>query len=480
MMHKSKPTDTTLIGQESPFGIVWGPLYGHMGVKASVFMPQIHQLGAHLTRLFLFWDQIEPERGCFIWDAVDTFRQQLGPHDEAWITINSSSSWGTRHATSFQPPSPALNAEDYYCFISTLVSRCQGRVRYWQDDNEPTNPLLWEGTVEDYKKQLKTFSRAVRDADPNAVIILAGAVDAFHAAASVMNPDAPAEQNFFEQLLRENAADFDVFDLHLYGEPYAIIENVTVVRQKMATLGYQKPIFVGEYNGPSFFNFAENLPILQGIFMNMMANSQANALEQATQGNAIAELYAQMSNLPPQAQMFMEGCPPELEQKHHRINCRELVTRCVMALSAGAQKVLCWNLANEKIDPNNLMHLLFDKHKLVDYERGEFKQPYPAAETFLLMTQKLGGVEEVRRIELAKRPDTYLFEVKRWEQKPMFIIWERRDTFSGEDEPPIPFTWAWPTPQARASDVFGQQVSVQVQDGQIHLPISITPVFVEA
>lgn len=479
-LQNNKNVDTALIGQGSPFGIVWGPLYGHMGVKASVFMPQVHQLGAHLARLFLFWDQVEPERGHFVWDAVDAFLEQLEPSDEAWITINSSSSWGTRHATSFQPPSPALDPDDYYRFMATLVAHCQGRVRYWQNNNEPTNPLLWEGTVEDYKKQLKTFARAVKDTYPDAIVILAGAVDAFHAAASEQNPDAQAEQGFFDQLLQESAEDFDVFDLHLYGDPYAITENIAVVQQKMTAPGYQKPIFIGEYNGPSFFNFAENLPILQSIFMKMMANPQADALEQATQGNAIAELYEQMASLPPQAQMFMVGCTPELEQKRHRINCRELVTRCVLALSAGAQKILCWNLANEKVDPYNLMHLLFDKHKLVDYEKGVFKQPYPAAETFLRMTQKLASVEAVRRIELPEHPDIYLFEIQRRERGRMLIIWERRDTFSGEDEPSTPFTWPWPTPQARASDVFGDTVPTQVKDGYLHLSVSITPVFIEA
>ena len=69
------------IGQDSTIGIVRGPLYGHLGVRADVFMPQVHQLGAHLIRVFLFWDQIEPKRGHFVWDAVDTLLKQLEPCD---------------------------------------------------------------------------------------------------------------------------------------------------------------------------------------------------------------------------------------------------------------------------------------------------------------------------------------------------------------------------------------------------------------
>lgn len=338
--------------QSSLFGIVRGPLYGHMGIKADVFMPQVHQLGAHLIRLFLFWDQIEPERGHFVWDAVDVLLEQLGPSDEAWITLNTSSQWATRHATSFQPPSPALHTEEFERFVSMLINHCTGRVRYWQCNNEPTNPLLWEGTVADYADQLKVFSHAIKTADPDALVVLAGATDAFQLPANSQNPDAQAEHAFFDHLLRESADDFDVFDLHLYGDHYAIPANIEVIRQKMAVLGYQKPIFCGEYNGPSFFNFAENLPILQRLFERMLEHPQSGPLEQAVQSEAVAELYEQMPTLPPQAQMFMQGCPPELEEKRQRINCREVVSRCLLAFSEGVQKMLCWNLANEKVEPD--------------------------------------------------------------------------------------------------------------------------------
>ena len=469
----------TSIGQNSPLGIVRGPLYGHLGIRPDVFMPQVHQLGAHLVRLFLFWDQVEPERGHFVWEAVDMLLSQLGPSDEVWITLNTSSQWATRHATTFQPPSPALHQEEFARFVSTLVAHCQGRVCYWQCNNEPTNPLLWEGTAADYANQLKVFSRAVKAADPDAIVVLAGAVDAFHSPSDSQNPDAQAEHAFFDHLLRESADDFDAFDLHLYGDHYAIPTNIEVVRQKMAALGYQKPIFCGEYNGPSFFNFAENLPILQRLFERMIAHPQSDSQAQAAQSESIAELYGQMATLPPQAQMFMEGCLPELEEKRHRINCREVVSRCLLALSAGVQKMLCWNLANEKVDHNNLMHLLFDKHKLFDYEHGVFKQSYPAAEAFHRMVEALGDVEHVQRINLSEHPSIYLFEVQRHERGPLFVVWERRDAFAGEDEPATPVTWRWPAHQAQAIDVFGETIPTRLQDGHLHLSVSLTPVFIE-
>jgi hypothetical protein len=141
--------------------------------------------------------------------------------------------------------------------------------------------------------------------------------------------------------------------------------------------------------------------------------------------------------------------------------------------------MLCWNLANEKVDRANLMHLLFDKHKLLDYEQGIFKQPYPAAETFRRMTHALGDIEHVQRIELPEHPTIYLFEVQRCERDPLFVVWERRDTFSGEKDSFTPLTWKWSAPQARAIDVFGEEIPTRVNDSHVHLLVSLTPVFLE-
>jgi hypothetical protein len=47
------------IGQGFTLGIVRGPLYGHLGVKADVFMPHVRKMGAHLIRVFFTWDIIK-------------------------------------------------------------------------------------------------------------------------------------------------------------------------------------------------------------------------------------------------------------------------------------------------------------------------------------------------------------------------------------------------------------------------------------
>jgi hypothetical protein len=42
----------------------------------------------------------------------------------------------------------------------------------------------------------------------------------------------------------------------------------------------------------------------------------------------------------------------------------------------------------------------------------------------------------------------------------------------------VTVTWPWPAATATITDVFGQAQTRQGRDGQIELPVSVTPVFV--
>jgi hypothetical protein len=194
-------------------------------------------------------------------------------------------------------------------------------------------------------------------------------------------------------------------------------------------------------------------------------------------------LYEQMASLPPQLQMFMRGCPPELEEKRHRINCRELVMRNLLALAAGIRRTVCWNLAPEIAgyqNPLSIMDLLFGKLALLDYEGTELRRRYPAAETFALLADQLTGVEDVSRIEVPRRPELFLFEVLRAGREPLLVVWAQRDSFTGEDEPSVAFDWIWPAAQASAVNALGQAEPVELHDERVTAQVSHTPLFITA
>ena len=487
--------------QDIRLGVVRGISYGLFGPPGE-FVPQARALGAGLVRAYLYWSQIEPEPGQFRWDTVDALLGQLTGDEELWITLCSSSPWGTRQPTDFLPPSPALDQRAYAGFVREVVRHCVdqvggGRVRYWQCDNEPSNTdLLWAGTAEEYVRQLRTMYRAVKEADPAAAVVLGGCgYDVFS------SEPGSAPRQFFDYVAKAGRDDFDLFSVHLYGDLDRIGEYLATARQFMRAHGYLKPVVVGEHAGPQPFEFPDAMAVMQETFAAALPISGAEASE--TSGSApsqstgeLAEragqdtperrvmtaLYDRMDRLPPRLQMFMAGCPAELDARRDRISCRQVVMRTLLALSEGVRRTAYWNLAPEypgPVDHLQMMHLMIGKLPLLGYRDGDLAVRHPAAESFALLADKMAGAQAVSRVISAARPGLYAFEADRAGRGPLLVVWDHRDPFDGEDEPPVEVTWPWSASTATVTDVFGRTWTVSGHDGQIRLPVSVTPLFVE-
>lgn len=468
-------------------GIVRGISYGLFG-EPDEFVAPARALGAGLLRAYVYWGQVEPELGRYVWDIVDALMAQFGGDEEVWITVCSSSPWATRQPTDFLPPSPAHDLTAYGDFVRELVRHCAGRVRYWQCDNEPSNTgLLWAGTAEEYIAQLKTMYRAVKDVAPAASVVLGGCgYDVFS------SPEGSEPRRFFDHLASAGRDWFDLFDVHLYGDPRQDRTHLDTARQIMRAHGYEKPLVVGEHAGPVPFQFPEVEAALQQVFMEAFsappetqstAELQERAGQETPERRAMARLYARMPDLPPKLQMFMLGCPPELAARRDRINCRQLVMHTVEALAADVHRSAYWNLAPEvpnATDPYQMMHLMFGKLPLLDYEGGTLGHRYPAADTFARLADLLAGADRVTRVEATQPPTLRAFHVARADRDPVLVLWDERDPFDGEDQPRVPVSWPWPAPSATAVDALGHALSTEVRDGRLHLELSDTPVFVIA
>jgi hypothetical protein len=59
------------------------------------------------------------------------------------------------------------------------------------------------------------------------------------------------------------------------------------------------------------------------------------------------------------------------------------------------------------------------------------------------------------------------------------VLWERRDTFTGEDQPPTVVELPWHSAAAAATDTFGQAIPVQLAGTSLRLPVSDTPIYLE-
>ncbi len=480
---------TTLPSEDVRLGVVRGISYGLFGAP-DVFVPQARDLGARILRAYFFWSQIEPEPGRYTFDAVDALLQQLDGEGDAdqelWITLCSSSPWATRTPTDFLPPSPAHRLDEYANFVRQIVQHCAGRVAYWQCDNEPSNTeLLWAGTADEYVAQLRAVSAAVRAVDPHASVVLGGC-----GYDMLSSPPDSEQRRFFEHVVEAASEAFDIFDLHLYGDAYHIPGYVETARDLLRRHGSLKPIVAGEYGGPSLFEFPEVEAALQSAmaeaFRAPPSAQSTQALAAQTQQDtpertAMRALYARMAELPPRLQMFMHGCPPQLEAKRHRIACRQTVVRNVLALANGIRRTLYWNLGPEVpgvVDPYMLMHLLVGKLPLMDYRGDRLADRHPEATTFQLLARQLHDVETITRVQLADQPSVYAFRVECAGRAPAAVVWERRDAFDGECQPTTRLSIEWPNARARAVDAFGAPHELERRGGQLSMEVSDTPVFV--
>lgn len=177
---------------------------------------------------------------------------------------------------------------------------------------------------------------------------------------------------------------FDLFAIHLYDDPTCIPAHIETVRGMMRAHGYERPVVVGEYNGPTLLQLPEVQPVLRETMARAFAGSDGSAdHDLSTEGlaarasletperRAMKALYARMAELPANLQMLMADCPPELEERRHRINCREIVSRNLFALSAGVRRTVCWHLAPEIAhyeDPFTMMELLQGKLLLLTHD----------------------------------------------------------------------------------------------------------------
>ena len=480
MPQSQSPSDIRL-------GIARGISYGMFGPPEPILAP-IRELGAGLVRAYVYWSQVEPRPGRYDWGVVDALLAQLSGEEEVWVTVCSSSPWGTRTATDFLPPSPALDAGAYRRFVSALVARCRGQVRYWQCDNEPSNVgLLWAGTAGEYAAQLAVFHDAVRESDPTAAVVLGG-----YGYDGLSSPPEGAARAFFDEALSVAGASFDLFDVHLYDDPTRIPAHIATVRGMMRRHGFERPVVVGEYNGPTLFQ----LPALDGVLQETMAAAfaggddvglstgelAASAAVETPERRALKMLYAAIETLPPALQMFMDGCPPELDALRDRINCREIVSRNLFALSEGVRRTVCWQLAPEVgnyEDPFTMMELMHGKLPLIAYEDGRLARRRPAADSFRRLAAHLRGAASVTRIEPDGRPEVRAFVVDRPERGALTVVWKDGDLVSGEREAPVELEWTWPGDTVGASDAFGARVAVSLERRRVRLGVSVTPTFLE-
>jgi hypothetical protein len=478
-------------------GVVRGVSYGLFG-DPDPFVCQAAALGAVVIRVYLYWSQIEPEAGRFDFTVVDHLLDQLtvtsssnpngatGPaplatpqarpeassrvRPEVWLTVCSASPWATRVSTTFQPQSPPHDLDVYRRFLTELVRHCGDRVAVWQCNNEPSNSgLLWSGTPEEYLDQLAVFHDVVSREAPAAQVALGGCgYDV------LSSPAGSPERTFFDTLARCGRDLFDLFPVHLYDDVAMALDHIETGRSFMRRHGYEKPVVVGEYSGPSMFQFPQVGAALGEVMTPAFTSPRPDETPDRT---AMRLLYDRLDEWPDTVRMFLEDPPTRLLNLRERIACRQVVTRNVLALSVGVPLTLCWNLAPEiggYRDRLNMLGFLSGTFALMDYTDGRIAVEHSRAAALRRTAMWLTGATGATQL---KAPDGLnVYDVHtRAGTGPMQVIWRDGDPVAGDAEEATVVDHPWPHGSAVVEDPFGARHQLTPSRRHLRLPTTVTP-----
>lgn len=231
----------------------------------------------------MYWPTIEPSKDNYAIEAYDEFMTHMAARDMN-VIMSVGNYW----------PTWINNSEELRLEIYQMTKLCVARykpggtfaqenglgnygIRYWELINEPNLPCCgwgYHGANQPvnsalYAELLEAMHRAIREEDPNAVIILGG----LSSSTEHLGPI-----NYLDDLYSFGAINaFDVIAYHPYGEHENISVPLANIEAKMNEYGDDKPVWILEIGEPNL-DWAHPVKPHQVEVFNSVA-SQAGQLE---------------------------------------------------------------------------------------------------------------------------------------------------------------------------------------------------------
>lgn len=389
--------------QESPFGI--------HGIRR--WNSNVQELGVQWIRFAgpqgVVWDLVEPEKGRFDWSRYDRlFQETFKNNVEMLITVKSFNSWDRglerqkrskkdkreKRSKKRERRKPGMpnDLKAYSNFLQKMVERYDGDgkddapgatfIRYWQIQNEVDGS--WADTPQDYAVLLKTSYKAIKEADPDAQVVLAG----------VMSRGGFRE--FYVPMLehlnkiKDNPADryFDAFDFHWGGAAGSYIKK------------YRRGVEV---------DLKQYIEEIQSTLKKYNVEVPIWITEISTYSGH------------PES-------PPGLQEQPEETQAAELVKLYVYPLALGVKKVF-WVSLKEWGHFGGRKKGYFKKVGLISNPRNDGDSHKKLAYyTYRMLIEKLGGVDldKIQAINIGEDIYCYKF-IKKKDVKFIYILWHDDD-----------------------------------------------------
>jgi hypothetical protein len=342
------------------FGIVYS-WYGINQYRKEEHMPTVSQcvsdLNCGIVRFDIHWHFLEPKKNKFNWKKTDLIINSLPKNIEILFTVYCDANWSVKTRLSkfgekmktILPPNIPHNIDDYYNFVTKLVSRYKGRVKYYQIENEVYgSKMYWYGTMDEYITLFKTAHTAVKETDPNAKLICAGIAlgdfDITRIKSTTLSQYKKNIYNSIQLVLKQLESYYDIVDIHLYYSLNSIPLRLKWLKNYLNSQSIDKPVWVTETGG-------------------LDPRAYKNSMDQ-------------------------------------KLQSKDLVKRFTLAFTHGAQKVFWHTITREK----DREHPIFGNMKLTHDPDATNKKP--SYYSMKLIIDKIGNFSEVSEVK-----DGFLFHV---------------------------------------------------------------------
>ncbi|MCU0490742.1 MAG: glycosyl hydrolase [Chloroflexaceae bacterium] len=211
----------------------------------------VAQTGVGWAREEFQMHRIEARPGQFDWGFNDRMVDLLSARGIQIVgLLNPAVGWATPFPgdgfsdPSFYPPDP----QTFAAFAARVVERYRGRISHWQVWNEPENATYWQPAPDPaaYATLLKTVYPAIKAANPDARVLIAGTVS--------------FDLSFLRGVAASGAwGSFDILAVHPYVDPFTpeagqIGAAGVVAAKTLSDSVGSKPVWVTEFGwatGPS-------------------------------------------------------------------------------------------------------------------------------------------------------------------------------------------------------------------------------------
>ncbi len=182
----------------SPFGV-------NAHIPSAGDFAAMSQAGFGWARIDLTWDRIEPVRGEFDWATVDRVVEEAQASGINLLGIlGYCPRWAASGPDAYYPP---RDTALWKAYVTAMVTRYRGRIRYWSLWNEPNSHTFFRGSVEQYiHGVLIPGARAAKAADPDCRIV----------GPELAHLNGAHWDTWLDRILAEAGSSIDVIAMHCY------------------------------------------------------------------------------------------------------------------------------------------------------------------------------------------------------------------------------------------------------------------------